>query len=187
MHGAATSAGNPTGWLEGAFTRIERVLIAVAGAAILVSGGITFTSVFGRWLFGWAVPDGEIIVQDMMIVACVLPLAVVAGRHAHIAVDLFVRHLSARAQRRVDLFNGYLGVVILVAIAWSGWLNFTSVWESDGYYDGRLELPEWPARLVFFIGSLLFVARSLHRAGDPPSTEKTVPSAQADDDRPQEH
>ena len=41
MHGAATSAGNPTGWLEGAFTRIERVLIAVAGAAILVSGGIT--------------------------------------------------------------------------------------------------------------------------------------------------
>ena len=79
MHGAATSAGNPTGWLEGAFTRIERVLIAVAGAAILVSGGITFTSVFGRWLFGWAVPDGEIIVQDMMIVACVLPLAVVIG------------------------------------------------------------------------------------------------------------
>ena len=46
MHGAATSAGNPTGWLEGAFTRIERVLIAVAGAAILVSGGITVRGTF---------------------------------------------------------------------------------------------------------------------------------------------
>lgn len=174
MHGAAASQPS-TGWLEGAFNRIEQVLIAVSGAAILVSGGITFISVFGRWLFGWTVPDGEIIVQDMMIVACVLPLSVVAGRHAHIAVDLIVRKLSPRAQRRIDTFNGYLGVLILIAIAWSGWLNFSGLWKSNGYYDGRLELPEWPARLVFFVGYVLFVARSLQRAGDPPSAEQTVP------------
>ncbi len=171
------------GRLENLFSRIEQVLILVSGLAILASGAITFISVIGRWIFGWAVPDGEIMVRDLMIVACVLPLSVVAGRHAHIAVDLVVRHFSEKARRRVDLFNGYLGALILVAITWSGWLDFASAWTRNNYYDGRLELPEWPARLVFFVGYLLFVARSLHRAGDPPSTEQSIPAGQ---DNPRE-
>jgi len=174
---AATPAG---GRLEGMFNRIEQVLILLSGLAILVSGAITFISVAGRWLLGWAIPDGEIMVSDLMIVACVLPLSVVAGRHAHIAVDLVVRHFSDKARRRVDLFNAYLGVLILAAISWSGWLNFSSAWTSNGYYDGRLELPEWPARLTFFVGYLLFAARSLQRAGDAPGTEKSIPAGQDD-------
>jgi len=181
------SAFQPSGgWLEGVFNRVEQVLIGIAGVAILISGAITVTSVFGRWLFGWSVPDGEIIVQDMMIVACVLPLSVVAGRHAHIAVDLIVRHFSPAAQRRIDLFNGYLGVLILVAIAWSGWLNLAGLWKSGGYYDGRLEIPQWPARLVFFVGYVLFVLRSLHRAGEPPSVENAVPPVEISSDKAQE-
>jgi TRAP-type C4-dicarboxylate transport system permease small subunit len=181
MHDASPAVPGG-GRLEGMFNRIEQVLVLLSGLAILASGAITFISVFGRWAFGWAIPDGEIIVRDLMIVACVLPLSVVAGRHAHIAVDLVVRHFSERARRWVDLFNGYLGVLILAAITWSGWLNFASAWSSNGYYDGRLELPEWPARLVFFVGYLLFAARSLQRAGEAPSTGQSIPDGQ--DDRP---
>lgn len=165
----------PTSALERAFTAVERVLIVIAGLAVLASGAITCISVFGRWLFGWTVPDGEIIVGDLMIVACVLPLSVVAGRHAHIAVDLLVRHFPERVRRWVDGFNGVLGVLILLAITWSGWLNFATAWTRHGYYDGRLEWPEWPGRLAFVVGYALFVARSLHLCGESPSTAQEIP------------
>lgn len=163
--------------LERAFTLIEWVLVGLSGLAVLASGAITFVSVIGRWLFGWSVPDGEIIVADLMIVACVLPLAVVAGRRAHIAVDLVVRRLPTRIRRGIDRFNGVLGTLILIGITWSGWLNLETAWTRNGYYDGRLEWPEWPARLVFVIGYALFVLRSLHRSGDSPSTGPAVPEA----------
>jgi len=55
--------------LEPVFAAIERVLVALSGIAVLASGAIVCTSIVGRWLFGWAVPDGEIIVRDLMIVA----------------------------------------------------------------------------------------------------------------------
>jgi len=110
----------------------------------------------------------------------VLPLSVVAGRRAHIAVDLVVRHFSPRVRRRIDLFNGCIGLLILIAIMWSGWINFGTAWTRNSYYDGRLELPEWPSRLVFVVGYVLFVARSLQRIGDSPSTEQAIPPPQAE-------
>ncbi len=168
----------PTGGLEGAFAVLEKLLVVIAGVAILCSGVITCTSVFGRWLFGWAIPDGEIMVRNLMIVACVLPLSVVAGRRAHIAVDLVVRHFSPGARKAVDVFNGCIGVLILLMIAWSGWINLVTAWTRNSYFDGRLELSEWPVRLVFFVGYVLFVLRSLQRIGDSPTTEPTIPPAQ---------
>jgi len=160
------------------FGALEQVLIVISSIAVLASGLITCLSVFGRWLFGWGVPDGEVIIRNLMIVACVLPLSVVAGRRAHIAVDLIVRHFSPTARRRVDTFNGVIGVLFLVAIAWSGWLNLATVWSRGSYWDGRLEIAEWPARLVFFLGYALFVARSLQRIGDSPSVEQAIPPPQ---------
>ena len=51
----------------------------------------------------------------------------------------------------------------LVPIVWSGVQNLQTAWTRDSYYDGALELPEWPGRLVFLVGFLTFFARSLHR------------------------
>ena len=175
---AAAPMHAPDSASERFFGAIEQVLIVISAVAVLLAGAITCTSVFGRWLFGWGVPDGETIIRNLMVVACVLPLSVVAGRRAHIAVDLVVRHFSAKARWRVDAFNGVLGVLMLAAIAWSGWLNLSTTWTRGSYYDGRLEIPEWPARLVFFVGYLLFVARSLQRIGDSPSSEPAIPPGQ---------
>lgn len=177
MQAAQTAALPPRG-LEAGFAAIEKVLVVIAGTAILASGVITCTSVFGRWLFGWAIPDGEIIVRNLMIVSCVLPLSVVAGRHAHIAVDLVVRHFPPRLRKAVDVFNGVIGVFILVLITWSGWINLETSWVRKSYFDGRLELSEWPVRLVFFVGYVLFVLRSLQRIGDSPSTAPEIPPPQ---------
>jgi TRAP-type C4-dicarboxylate transport system permease small subunit len=149
--------------MEAAFRMVERAAIAVAAVAVLAAGAIICINVAGRATLGFGIPDGEIIIQDLMVLAVVLPLAAVAGRRAHIAVDLFVRKLSPRAQRWLNAAMGVLAVLFLIPIVWSGWHNFSNAWRGGGYYDGGLEIAEWPGRLAFLVGLLIFVARSIHR------------------------
>ena len=139
-------------------------MIWIASLAILASGAIICISIIGRSLFAWAIPDGELIIRDLMVVAVVLPLAVVAGRRAHIAIDLVVGRLSKPIQRRIDAFNAALSMLLLLPILWSAWLNLSLSYRRGTYYDGSLELSEWPGRLIFLAGYAVFVARSLHRA-----------------------
>ena len=149
--------------MEAGFRLIERIAIAIAAVAVLVAGAIICINIAGRTVFRFGIPDAEIIIQDLMVLAVMLPLATVAGRRAHIAVDLFVRRLAPRAQRRANAAMGALSVLFLIPIVWSGWANFASAWRTGGYYDGGLEIAEWPGRLAFLVGMLIFVARSIHR------------------------
>ncbi len=149
--------------MEAAFRLIERIAIAIAAVAVLAAGAIICINIAGRTAFRFGIPDAEIIIQDLMVLAVLLPLATVAGRRAHITVDLFVRKLSPRAQRRLNATMGVISVLFLIPIVWSGWTNFSSAWRTGGYYDGGLEIAEWPGRLAFLVGMLIFVARSIHR------------------------
>jgi len=167
--------------MEAAFRLIERAAIVVAAVAVLAAGAIICINIVGRSTIGFGIPDAEIIIQDLMVLAVLLPLATVAGRRAHITVDLFVRTLSPRTQRWLNAAMGVLSVLFLIPIVWSGWANFASAWRGGGYYDGNLEIAEWPGRLAFLVGMLIFVARSIHRiftdyapeTGAPDSTPKS--------------
>jgi TRAP-type C4-dicarboxylate transport system permease small subunit len=149
--------------MEAGFRLIEKFAIAIAAVAVLAAGAIICINIAGRTAFRFGIPDAEIIIQDLMVLAVMLPLATVAGRRAHIAVDVVVRRLAPRTQRRLNATMGALSVLFLVPIVWSGWANFSSAWRTGGYYDGGLEIAEWPGRLAFLVGMLIFVARSIHR------------------------
>jgi TRAP-type C4-dicarboxylate transport system permease small subunit len=149
--------------MEVGFRLIERIAIAIAAAAVLAAGAIICISIAGRTAFRFGIPDAEIIIQDLMVLAVMLPLATVAGRRAHIAVDVLVRRLAPHARRRLNAAMGVLSVLFLIPIVWSGWANFSSAWRTGGYYDGGLEIAEWPGRLAFLVGMLIFVARTIHR------------------------
>lgn len=148
---------------ERAFGAIERAAIAVAAAAIVAAGALIVAGVALRYVGRPGIPDAELFVRDLMIVACVVPLAAVAGRRGHIVVDLLVRRFPPRVARAVDVATAVLSFGFLVPIVWSGVQNLAIAWTRDSYYDGSLELPEWPGRLVFLVGFTVFLARSLHR------------------------
>ena len=150
--------------VEAGFAAVEWVAIWLAAIATLASGAIICTSIVGRTFFGWSIPDGELIIRDLMVVAVVLPLAVVAGRRAHIAIDMLVSRFPKAVQRQIDAMNAVLGMVLLLPILWSAWANLSLSWRRNTYYDGYLELAEWPGRLVFLVGYTVFVSRSVHRA-----------------------
>jgi TRAP-type C4-dicarboxylate transport system permease small subunit len=166
--------------MEAAFRLVERIAIVIAAVAVLAAGAIICINIAGRSTLGFSIPDAEIIIQDLMVLAVLLPLATVAGRRAHITVDLVVRALSPRAQRAINLAMGVLSVLFLIPIVWSGWANFASAWRTDGYYDGSIEIAEWPGRLAFLVGMLIFVARSIQRI----FTDHAPPQGGADGDAP---
>jgi TRAP-type C4-dicarboxylate transport system permease small subunit len=166
--------------MEAAFRLIERAAIVVAAVAVLAAGAIICINIAGRSTIGFSIPDGEIIIQDLMVLAVLLPLATVAGRRAHISVDLFVRTLGPRTQRWINAAMGVLSVLFLIPIVWSGWANFAAAWRGGGYYDGGLEIAEWPGRLAFLVGMLIFVARSIHRI----FTDYTPPDPGASEAKP---
>ena len=153
----------PASATERAFAAIERAAIAVASVAILAAGALVVGGIVLRAAGLSGIPDAELFVRDLMVVAVIVPLSAVAGRRGHIVVDLLVRRLPARLARAIDVATAVLSFGFLVPIVWSGVQNLQTAWTRDSYYDGALELPEWPGRLVFLVGFLTFFARSLHR------------------------
>ncbi|MCW5770876.1 MAG: TRAP transporter small permease [Rhodospirillaceae bacterium] len=158
--------------MESFFRLTERAAIAAAALAVLATGGLIVGTIVAREVLGRGIPDAEIIVQDLMVVAVMLPLAAVAGQRAHIAVDLFVRRLAPALRRGLHSAIGVLSLLFLLPIVWSGVANFRAAWTGGGYYDGALEIAEWPGRLAFLVGLGLFAARSLHRV----FTDRNLPA-----------
>jgi hypothetical protein len=48
---------------------------------------------------------------------------------------------------------------MLLPILYGGYLDFDSVTSDGAYFFGELNLPEWPGRLIFLVGYIVFVLR----------------------------
>jgi len=143
-----------------------RVLHALEGLALVVSVlcilticALILVGVITRAAFNWSLPDMEIIVRDLMIGAVILPLAYVSAGRTHIAVDVFVAMMPKRWLPAVDLLGSVVGLLVLLPIVWGGWLAFRSAWVGGAYAYGEFEIPEWPVRLTFWLGYLIFTLR----------------------------
>lgn len=138
---------------------VEDALLYIAAIAILLLCAIIFSGVITRAVFSWSLPDSEILVRDLMIVAIILPLAKVTADRTHIAVDVFV-NLLPDWFRPISAFLGSLiGFLVVIPIAYGGWKGFHAEWGSGNYYDGDLELAVWPGKSAFFLGYATFVLR----------------------------
>ena len=69
--------------MEAAFRLIERITIAIAAVAVLAAGTIICINVVGRATIGFNIPDAEIIIQDLMVVAVLLPTLRQQPNHQH--------------------------------------------------------------------------------------------------------
>lgn len=135
------------------FALLVSVLCILAICMLVVSGVIT------RAVFNWSLPDLEIIVRDLMIGAVILPLAYVSAEKAHIAVDVFVSMMSPRVVPALDLLASVVGFLVLIPIIYGGWLALHAAWVDGAYAFGQFNLPEWPVRLIFAVGYLIFALR----------------------------
>ncbi|WP_288902940.1 TRAP transporter small permease [uncultured Sneathiella sp.] len=139
--------------------KLEGVLVTLSICCILGICAIINITIFGRFLFGVSIPDDVIMVRELMIGAVVLPLSYVAAERAHIMVEVFTSHMPDRWQPGLNLLSSLVGSLMLLPILYGGYLDFDSVTSDGAYFFGELNLPEWPGRLIFLVGYIVFVLR----------------------------
>jgi len=154
---------------------VENAALTIGCIAIFIMGALVTGSVVGRTLFNAPIPDDLLMIGLLMVCVIILPLAYVERDNGHIAVTLIADRLPApiqtflRAMGRIIFaaFMGTMGFVIARRIP--------DEFEQRLYYDGQLEIPTWPMKVVFAFGVAVFLIRVALNLwadlrGDPPAS-----------------
>lgn len=146
---------------------IERALSSVAALCVIGLCVVITGTVLSRGLLGWGIPDDVTIVRELMIGAIILPLAYVTSSRSHIAVEVLYDRLGRRTQLSLMAFGTTFGFLTLLPLVYAAWNELLYAIDSETYFFGDLELPEWPGKLAFFVGLFFFIIRlSLLMASD---------------------
>jgi len=161
-NGAALVQGRSTYHkTRGLLGRLEGVFIAIGAVCVLAFGAYINTGIIFRTFLGSQIYDEVVIVGELMIGSLILPLAFVAADRGFIAVEVLTARFGRKVQIWLNLFGSIIGLFAVIPIGYGGFLALHEAFESGNYFFGILELPEWPGRLVFFTGYVLFFLRLL--------------------------
>ncbi|GHU25671.1 C4-dicarboxylate ABC transporter permease [Betaproteobacteria bacterium] len=83
---------------------------------------ITILAVFMRYILNDPLQWIEEMLIALYIWAIMLGAASAMKVRGHVSIDAFVVLLPRRAQRYVQHFNDIVGIVVLLAFGWLGWL-----------------------------------------------------------------
>lgn len=138
---------------------IEKLGLDISAVAIVVLALLVTASISGRLFFGSAIPDDIVIAGELMVTLVALPWAIVTAARGHIAVEVFTTKVRGRGNIFLDILTTVAALVMLVPLTLAvGKALMTSI-NFGAYFDGDLYLPQWPGRLVFFVGYALMLVR----------------------------
>jgi TRAP-type mannitol/chloroaromatic compound transport system permease small subunit len=158
-------------WLE----RIITVLGVMSTISIIALMVLTTSDVVKRYIFANPIKGAYEISESLFLTAVFLGLAYTHLFREHVNTDLFIRHLSKRANLILKAIMLLLALTIYVLFSWKGMEAFwTSLMEGE-YRWGLIRIPLWPARLMIpigvsalclrFIGEIVINLRNLFRMG----------------------
>lgn len=173
--------------MEHLLRRIEEIAMWTAGFALLVMGAVVTTSVIGRVVFNMPVPDDLIMAGLLMVCTIILPLAFIEARDGHIVVTVIADRLPMRVQAVLRMIGALLFAAFFGTIGFMIATKVPGEYAEELYYDGQLEIPTWPMKVVFAFGIAVLVIRlaitvmrygriALHgeTASPPPSTSAGI-------------
>lgn len=139
--------------------KIELFGLIIAGMCIVSLGLLITITVAMRSLFGNGFPDDVTIVSELMVGAIFLPLAYVTANYSHITIEFVFNLMGAKSKLWTLAVGSIISLVMLVPLVFASWKGFSHAVDTGSYFFGVLDLPEWPGKFAFFVGSLLFVIR----------------------------
>lgn len=144
--------------------RLTRTLIALcSGVALLLAcEGILARYIDNALTFDWT---GEVVVF-LVIWAVFLSASDLAGRGAHIRVDLVTRLLPRPARRGFGVLAALLGIAVGVTLVWSGVLVVQGAIAWDERTTSSLQIPLWIYYLSLPVGAALLSLRLAWRCLD---------------------
>lgn len=161
-NGAAPKEGRSAySKLRGLLGRIEKLFLDLGACAIIIFCIYICAGIILRTFFASQVPDEVVIVGELMVAALILPLGYVAADRGFIAVELLTNHMPVSIQRWLNVLAVSVGLLATMPIAYAAFHAAETALTSGNYFFGLLSLPEWPGRLAFFCGYVVFVLRLL--------------------------
>lgn len=145
--------------IEKILAALEGVATVLAAATILLLGTLISLSVLGRATINVGIPDVIVLAGLLMIPVIALPMAHVQASNGHIAVTVTTDWLPRRLIALLQALGNLIGFVFFGAIAWFLTSKIPRDLATGAFYDGELELPVWPMKVVFAIGIGLFLLR----------------------------
>lgn len=138
---------------------IENLALWIACAALFAMGLIVTGSVVGRGWFNHPIPDDLLLIGLLMVCVIVLPLAFVERSNGHISVTVIANRLPLRAQALMTAFGNLLFALFLGTMGFMIAKKIPSEIAQNLYYDGQLDVPTWPMKVVFAFGVATFLLR----------------------------
>ena len=160
--GAAPKTGrSPYTKVRGVLGRVEKLFLDFGAVAIGFFCIYICVGILLRTFFASQVPDEVVIVGELMVAALILPLGFVAADRGFIAVELLTNRMPPVVQRWLNVLAVSVGLLATIPITYAAYHAAETALTSGNYFFGLLSLPEWPGRLAFFLGYVVFVVRLL--------------------------
>jgi len=147
--------------------RIDRLLMLIAGTALILMMLHISVDVVSNQFFGTPVPlTNAVVTQYYMICVAYLPLAATELRGAHISVDFLVKRLPGRPRRLLDTVVTLLCAALYLALALQAWQLALEKLERNAFLmEQTTRVSTWPSYFIIPLGFAMVAALLLARAG----------------------
>ena len=153
-------------------SRLDRMLLPVETAMIVVSGlftfGLMFLAVFsvgGREFFGSPLRGYVDWIEMAMPFIAIFGISYVQRTGAHIRMDIVIGFFKGRTLWAVELVMTILIFLLIALLLWGAWAHFDRSfdfsrpnWSRDSSID--INLPIWPAKLAVVVAFAVLVLRA---------------------------
>lgn len=144
----------------GPVATIDRLLLAIAGAALVLMMLQICIDVAGNAFLSTPLPlTNAIVTQYYMIAVAYLPLAATEYRRAHVGVDLVVNQLPTGLRRALDTIVQLLCLGIYSALAAQAWQLATERFARNSFLmEQSTRVSTWPSYFIIPVGFGLVAA-----------------------------
>lgn len=135
---------------------LEKILIWIAGIAILLAAVLMVANILTRWIFHYAIPGTYELIGYFALLfgGAVVPVGTIAK--SHIAVDIVTSHLPGVPYKVLQIVTGLFEIFAYGALAYGGYIiamnKFASVELSD-----TLKIPVAPLRMFWVVCAAITV------------------------------
>ncbi|MBW2148742.1 MAG: TRAP transporter small permease [Deltaproteobacteria bacterium] len=146
-------------WIDEQLSRLEKAFLA---GSIIFASLLLFINVIMRYVFLHAIFWAEELVRYMMVWVIFIGASQVAKRGGHIAVDIFPRMISKRANTALSFFVTIFALLFCVLLVYYSFGQVMRV-KAAHQISPAMELPMWIAYLSIPVGSSLMLIRYIQQ------------------------
>ncbi|MBW1646204.1 MAG: TRAP transporter small permease [Deltaproteobacteria bacterium] len=133
---------------------IIRVISYVNVGFILLLTAVTLVDVIARYLFNTSFLDAMTVSSYLLAMINSLALPGITLKGGHVQVELLFDRLPPGLRRFFAAGNNLLAGALFLCMSWYAFGKAAESWHR-GFFQGWMQLPEYPAKFVFAFGCLM--------------------------------